>query len=444
MKQKINIRLIQITVLAVLATLISMTLVYYALLQKQVRQDLSVDAQILANTGVFTGNQVSSEEFDREFQIDMEDLRITWIDADGTVLYDNDNSADRLANHADRPEVKDAFAKGKGECVRNSDTMNMNTFYYAIRLKDGTVLRVATEVRSIFSVFLTSAPIIVVILVFIILVCVILAQFLTKQLLQPIKDMAENLEDTAKTPVYKELVPFVDMIRAQHEDILMAAKVRQDFTANVSHELKTPLTAISGYAELIENHMVDEEQETHFAQEIQQNVNRLLSLINDTIRLSELDSKEGDSIAYEQLDLDAAARECVKGLQVNAAKRNVKLYYEGEPCELRADRGMMCELIDNLCENAIRYNNEGGEVHVKVARENGRPVLCVTDNGIGIPKDQQERIFERFYRVDKSRSKQTGGTGLGLAIVKHIVALHDANISLESEPGKGTVIRVQF
>ena len=255
--------------------------------------------------------------------------------------------------------------------------------------------------------------------------------------------MAENMEDTTKAPAYKELVPFVNTIRAQHENILMAAKVRQDFTANVSHELKTPLTAISGYAELIENHMAGPEQETRFAQEIQQNSNRLLSLINDIIRLSELDNSES-LIRYEQVDLDLVAQECVNNLNVNAQKRSVKLYYEGEPCEIRADRGMLAELVDNLTANAIRYNNEGGEVHVRVTHENMQPVLIVEDNGIGIPKDQQERIFERFYRVDKSRSKQTGGTGLGLAIVKHIVELHDAQITVESEPGKGTTMKVTF
>ena len=443
MKHKINVRLILTAVLGVLATLVSMTLIYYTLFQRQVRKDLQVNAQILSEAGIFT-KESGSTEFEKNFHIDVEELRVTWIDTDGTVLYDNDASANSLVNHADRPEVKEAWQNGEGECVRNSDTMKMNTFYYALRLDDGSVLRVATEARSIMNVFLTASPIILLILILIILLCVILAHFLTRQLLRPIEVMAENMEDTSKIPEYKELVPFVNTIRAQHENILMAAKVRQDFTANVSHELKTPLTAISGYAELIENHMVDPGQETRFAQEIQQNANRLLSLINDIIRLSELDSSEGDTLNFEQMDLDEVARECVKGLQVNAAARNVTLSYEGEVCELRANRDMMGELIDNLGQNAIRYNNEGGTVHIKVTHENGEPVLIVTDNGIGIPKDQQERIFERFYRVDKSRSKQTGGTGLGLAIVKHIVALHDAQINLESEPGEGTTIRVTF
>ena len=443
MKQKINKCLFMTAMLGVIATLFSMTFIFYTLFQRQVKKDLQVNAEILAASGVFR-KDVSGENLDRGYNINGKELRVTWIDTDGRVLYDNDARADELANHGDRPEVQEALTNGTGECVRKSDTMKMDTFYYALRLSNGTVLRVSTEARSILNMFLTVVPIILLILVLIIGFSVVLAHFLTRQLLSPIKVMAENIEDTAKVPAYKELVPFVNTIRAQHENILMAAKVRQDFTANVSHELKTPLTAISGYAELIENHMVDPGQETRFAQEIQQNANRLLSLINDIIRLSELDSKEGEALSSENIDLDEVARECVKGLQVNAQKQKIALVYDGKPCQILANRDMMQELIDNLGQNAIRYNNEGGYVNIRVLKEDGRPELLVEDNGIGIPKDQQERVFERFYRVDKSRSKQTGGTGLGLAIVKHIVALHDAEIQLESEPGKGTTIRVLF
>ena len=447
MKQKINRRLIEIAVLAVLVTLVCMTTIYYGLFQKQVRKDLRIDAEVICGIGAFdkngTGQELPLPDFEK---LDMSDLRITWVDTDGTVLYDNDADKTQLENHKDRPEIAEAFKTGVGECVRNSDTMKMNAFYYAIRLDNGTVLRVSTQARSIFSVFLTSFPMIFLIIILVILVCAILAHFLTRQLLQPIEVMAENMEkmeDISKVPAYKELVPFLNTIREQHENILMAAKVRQDFTANVSHELKTPLTAISGYAELIENNMVPPEQASHFAKEIQRNSNRLLSLINDIIRLSEIDNGE-ETTTYESLDLNEVTRDCVGNLRVSAEQRGVTLQYEGEPCQLRANRDMMYELVDNLCENAIRYNNEGGWVCVRVLLEDSRPVLIVEDNGIGIPKDQQERIFERFYRVDKSRSKQTGGTGLGLAIVKHIVALHDANIKLESELGKGTMVRVEF
>ena len=255
--------------------------------------------------------------------------------------------------------------------------------------------------------------------------------------------MAQNLEDSSAGTEYKELIPFMNTIRMQHENILAAAKSRQDFTANVSHELKTPLTAISGYAELIENHMVDASQEEHIAQEIRRNADRLVTLINDIIRLSELDHSQNQQ-GFEQLDLYAVASECTEALAMNAQKRNISLTLTGSTCMVRANREMMRELMDNLCQNAIRYNNEGGYVHVTIGEINDKPTLIVQDNGIGIPKNQQERVFERFYRVDKSRSRETGGTGLGLAIVKHIVELHDAKLFLDSEVGKGTTIRVEF
>ena len=255
--------------------------------------------------------------------------------------------------------------------------------------------------------------------------------------------MAGNMDDFSGAPVYKELVPFLTTIRMQHENILEAAKVRQDFTANVSHELKTPLTAISGYAELIENKMVEGEQLEHFAKEIRHNAERLLSLINDIINLSELDRTE-DQIQFENLDLCEVVENCSDTLRMNAQQKNLNFSFEGEPCMIRANRDLINELVTNLGENAIRYNCENGSVDIRVFSENGRPVLLVSDTGIGIPKEHQDRIFERFYRVDKSRSKQTGGTGLGLAIVKHIVAIHDASLTLESEEEKGTTIRVEF
>lgn len=449
MKQKINLRLLGIAVAAVIATMLSMTVIFYGLFQKQVRNDLRISADVLKATGLFQQEYESGavqRDVDAELEkifVDTKDLRITWIDQDGTVLFDNDNKASILENHADRPEIQEAFQEGESESVRRSDTMDKNTYYYAVQLEDGTVLRVSAEARNMVSVFVTAFPVIILIMASIILICAFFAHLLTKQLLQPIRRMAENIEDTSEVPVYKELIPFVNTIRAQHENILAAARSRQDFTANVSHELKTPLTAISGYAELIENHMVDGEQETRFAGQIRQNADRLLSLINDIIRLSELDSR-GEQIAFEQMDLFEAAENCMELLRVNAARRDISLTLRGESCMIRGNRNMITELIDNLCQNAIRYNNEGGAVKVFVYMENDKPTLTVSDTGIGIPKDQQDRVFERFYRVDKSRSKQTGGTGLGLAIVKHIVELHDAVIFLDSEVGKGTTIRVEF
>ena len=441
MKSKINIRLVGIAILAVIATVIGITIIYYSLFQKQVRAELSVSAKLLKDTHYFESVNIDSDEIN--LSTDLSELRVTWIDEDGTVLYDNDASAELLSNHNDRPEIQEAFDKGSGEAIRKSDTMKKNTFYYAVLLDNGTVLRVATNAQSIWSVFMSAAPIIALIILLIIAICIFLSHMLTKQLLLPIEMMAENLEDSDYESPYKELDPLAEMLRSQHADILAAAKARQDFTANVSHELKTPLTAISGYAELLDGGMVGEEQQKHFYQEIRKNADRLLALINDIIRLSDLDRK-GHELSFGVIDLYEVVKECMDELTVNAKQRNVNISLDGESCNVHGSKDMLKELVENLAQNAIRYNNVGGKVWVSVTKRDGRSVLTVKDNGIGIPASEQQRIFERFYRVDKSRSKATGGTGLGLAIVKHIVEIHDAKIELDSAPGVGTTISVLF
>ena len=440
MKRKINTRLVLIAILAVLASTISTTIVYYNLFQRQIRNDLSVSAKLLKDTHYFETSDINPDNID--LSTDISELRVTWVDTDGTVLYDNDASTTALGNHSDRPEIQEAFENGVGECVRRSNTMNKNTFYYAVLLDNKTVLRVSTEAGSIWSVFLAVSPMIMLIVIIIVGVCIALSHMLTRQLIAPIEKMAQNMEDASMEPPYKELVPFASMIRKQHTDILSAAKARQDFSANVSHELKTPLTAISGYAELIEAGMVDEEKQKHFIQEIRKNAQRLLSLINDIIRLSELDRTDSQS-TFDKFDLNEIVLECMEALDVNAKNRQVTLEYTGEKCNICGSKEMMRELTDNLVQNAIRYNKPNGSVWVEV-HGGDQPRLVVKDNGIGIPADEQQRIFERFYRVDKSRSKATGGTGLGLAIVKHIVEIHDAKLSLESELGQGTTITVYF
>ena len=441
MKSKINIRLVGIAILAVIATVIGITIIYYSLFQKQVRADLSVSAKLLKDTHYFESVNIDIDEID--LSTDLNELRVTWIDEDGTVLYDNDASAELLSNHNDRPEIQEAFDKGSGEAIRKSDTMNKTTFYYAVLLDNGTVLRVATNAQSLWSVFMSAAPIIALIILLIIAICIFISHMLTKQLLLPIETMAENLGDSDYESPYKELEPLAEMLRSQHTDILAAAKARQDFTANVSHELKTPLTAISGYAELLDGGMVGEEQQKHFYQEIRKNADRLLALINDIIRLSDLDRK-GHELSFGVIDLYEVVKECMDELTVNAKQRNVNISLDGESCNVHGSKDMLKELVENLAQNAIRYNNSGGKVWVSVTKRDGRSVLKVKDNGIGIPASEQQRIFERFYRVDKSRSKATGGTGLGLAIVKHIVEIHDAKIELDSAPGVGTAISVMF
>lgn len=432
MKQKINLRLIVISVLAIFATVLCITFVYYRLFQEQVKKDLKTQERIISAAGL--SHLVENETIagDRE-------IRVTWISDSGEVLFDND--ASNLGNHLDRPEVQEAFKNGVGESVRKSDTMNMRTFYYAVLLEDGTVLRVATEARSIFSVFVSTAPVVLFIIAVIIALCVVISHLLTRKLLEPIKIMADDLDNNNVTVEYKELAPFIDRIREQHENILKAAKSRQDFTANVSHELKTPITAISGYAELIENKMVDEQQQIKFAGEIRKHSDRLVSLVNDIIRLSELDHKESIP-EFTKVDLYEVAEERVELLKNNTREKNIRMKLSGEKCILTSNRSMMVELIDNLVQNAIRYNVQNGAVDVSVRQLGNQVELKVSDTGIGIPEKDQDRVFERFYRVDKGRSRDTGGTGLGLAIVKHIVELHDGEIHIESEVGKGTTITV--
>lgn len=441
MKQKINLRLIGIAILAIAATVIAMISVYYRLLQVQVKKDLRLNAQLLQSSDLFT----DPEHVERcnELKDLCQSLRITWIGTDGRVLFDNDFAAARLGNHADRQEVKAAYKTGEGQAVRYSSTLNKDTFYYALRLADGTILRLAAEYESVGRIIISVIPIIALILLLILLVCIALSHMLTTQLIKPIEAMARNIPDKDFQAPYKELAPFSDIIRTQHMEILAAAKDRQDFTANVSHELKTPLTAISGYAELLAANMVAPEQKMHFYHEIQKCAARLLRLINDIIRLAALDRSERESL-FNEVDLAEIVEESLNTLQLNAEQHKIKLNLQLEKCIVHGNREMLKELVDNLVVNAIFYNSPGGYVLIKVGTDKGRQKLLVKDNGIGIPATEQGKIFQRFYRVDKSRSKATGGTGLGLAIVKHIVELHSAEIILDSTPGVGTSFTIVF
>lgn len=439
MKKKINIRFLIIVALAIISAVTLSTLVFYEMFKKEVMQDLKTYVHVIVSTNAY--EDLESEKLKKE----LKELRFTMIDSDGIVVYDSNVDIGDLGNHSTRPEVEEAFKEGEGQAIRKSATLDKNAFYYAIRLDNGSVLRVAKEAGSIASVYISSFPAMAIICIILFILCAILSHFLTKSLIRPIEHLANNLDE--KIPVvYKELVPFISTIKKQHADIMRNASMRQEFTANVSHELKTPLTAISGYSELIENGMATDEDITRFAEEIHRNSNRLLTLINDIIRLSELDHIERE-VNYEKTNLYEIASNCVQMMQMNAKKHQVTLTFEGTLAYVTANKEMMEELIYNLCDNAMRYNKVGGNVAVSVyPTDNGSKVeLIVKDTGIGISKENQERVFERFYRVDKSRSKSTGGTGLGLAIVKHIVARHEnAHLELESEVGKGTTIKVTF
>lgn len=437
MKKKINLQFMFISAVGILLTFCLSTVIFYELFKSEVVDELKTYADVIKETQSY--DQILQGEYDP----DVDDLRITMIKKGGKVFYDSFADVKKMENHANRQEVRQALKHGNGKAIRTSDTMDKSTFYYAVRLDDGNILRVAKESRSIWSVFIKVTPAILILILVIFAISKMLSKVLTKSLLLPIEEMSENLDHLDDITTYKELMPFINTIQEQHKNILMNAKMRQEFTANVSHELKTPLTAISGYSELIQNGMTNEEETIRFAGEIHKSAKRLLTLINDTIRLSQLDTSE-QKVIYEAIDLYKIAEDCVNMLKFSAENHGITISIHGTNAYLEGNKEMLEEVVYNLCDNAIRYNNEGGKVDVTVKPVKGKIYLCVEDNGIGISKEHQERIFERFYRVDKSRSKSTGGTGLGLAIVKHIIQQHGAHMELTSEKGKGTKIEIEF
>lgn len=433
MVKKINLNFVLITAVSIFLTTVLTTFVFYRHFQREVFSELSSFAQMVDHLDLMKQMQ------DQGFVQPENELRITWIAADGTVLYDSYAGDEGLGNHGNRPEIAAALQNGQGYCIRQSETMGRNIFFYARRTGDGSIIRIAKEAGNIWSVFGSALPITFLLAVLSFFLCMWIAGRLTRAFMKPIEEMAVHLDQTGQECVYREFVPVLALIRAQHEEIVQNAKIRQEFAANVSHELKTPLTSISGYAELIATGMASKKKARHFAAEIHENAQRLLVLINDILQLSELDDAPAEGLSFEEVDLYELAARCVAMLGPSAKKHEVTISLSGERRILYADRMLMEELLYNLCDNAIRYNKKDGHVWVTVGDE-----LEIRDDGIGIPEKHQKRVFERFFRVDKSRSKKTGGTGLGLAIVKHIAKAHHAELSLESEEGEGTTIRVRF
>lgn len=339
-----------------------------------------------------------------------QDLRITWVEADGAVRYDSQAPAEGLPNHRDRAEIRQALETGTGYSARFSDTLTKKTINCAARLSDGTVLRVSAQRLT--------------------------ALALTIAMLQPICILALTAIILSAVLASRTAVLAGDVTGREAE------RSRREFSANVSHELKTPLQSILGSAELLENGLVPADDVPHFAGRIRAESSRLVALIEDIIRLSQLD--EAVPIPREPVELREVAEDVAASLQDSAAAKGVSLTVTGEAAELQGVPGLVREMVFNLCDNAIKYNVPGGTVEVSVARREGGALLTVRDTGIGIPPKYQGRVFERFFRVDKSRSKASGGTGLGLSIVKHGAQYHGAKISLRSQPDKGTEISVLF
>ncbi|MBQ2803471.1 MAG: two-component sensor histidine kinase, partial [Lachnospiraceae bacterium] len=304
MKRKIHKMLVLIATLAIFLTMAFITVVFYDLFRKQVIEDLHAYAILLGAKDDMDSISEMAESLEEN------ELRITIVGKDGQVIFDSEVNPVYMENHSQRPEIIEALQKGEGQAVRNSQTLSRNTFYYATRLENGSVLRVAKDAGSIYVIFARAVPSLLVTLLLLLVLCLLMAHFLTRKLIRPIERLAENLDEYSDKTDYEELTPFIQMIRQQHQDIIKNAKMRQEFTANVSHELKTPLTSISGYAELIETGMASEKDVVRFAHGIHNSANRLLTLINDIIRLSELDGTE-EELVLESINLYEMAETCV-------------------------------------------------------------------------------------------------------------------------------------
>ncbi|MDY3992467.1 MAG: ATP-binding protein [Evtepia sp.] len=509
---------------------------------RQMKQEAAYVSRGLEETGVdyFTSLKASQ--------------RLTWVDADGTVLYDSAADPAAMENHLDREEIAQALRTGEGRSEHLSSTVLEKTLYYALRLDDGTVLRVACTRSTVGAMVLGVVQPLLWVVVLALVLSGVLASRLARQITKPINSL--DLENPRLDETYEELFPLVSRLREQnrtitrqmddlsrrqreftalaenmsegvllldskgtllsgnqsayallgqgerpavlrpdncrreiweaaekalagrHAETLMTAdtrileilaspvaangqvtgavilmvdvtereereSLRREFSANVSHELKTPLTSISGFAELMKEGLVEPDKMKEFAGDIYKECSQLIALVDDILKLSRLD-EGSQELATEAVDLYALSGDILENLRPMAAKRNITLRLEGDHQIIQGVWRILNEMVYNLCDNAIKYNKDGGRVTVRVSGTGESAVLSVADTGIGISKGQQERVFERFYRVDKSHSRRVGGTGLGLSIVKHGAQYHNARLVLDSEPGTGTTITLTF
>lgn len=516
--------------------------------EKQAFSQLRTEANYIAH-----GMELSGESYLNTLR---SDARVTWVDADGTVRYDSAADPATMQNHLNRKEIAEALRNGEGDGSHFSETLMERTLYYAVRLGDGTVLRVSCTQKTVMAMLLMMMPPLLGVAAAVLLICMLMAFRLARHIVDPINRI--DLDHPVVEETYGELEPLVKRIQEQNRTIrrqmdelsqrqrefsaltdnmsegfllvdyktnVLSAnhsalrmlgdgkaeeitnlrrdnclpqvlttveaalagvrtetvqeiggiswqvianpvvssgqvagvavllmdvtereqreKLRQEFSANVSHELKTPLTSITGFAELMKEGMVTGEKVKEFAGDIYREARRLIDLVNDIIRLSRLD-ENSKLFESEQVDLYDLCDEIIANLQNVAERQNVMFSLSGEHVTISGVWQILNEMVYNLCDNAIKYNRPGGTVDVSVRRDGGSVRLTVRDTGIGIPYADQPRVFERFYRVDKSHSKEVGGTGLGLSIVKHGAQYHNARLELESEPGKGTSISVVF
>lgn len=389
-------------------------------------------------------------------QMNLSDNRATLIAADGSVLYDSEADSATLESHAGRPEFEEALRDGSGSAERRSESVGVVSIYEAIRLDDGSVIRLSEDTAATFALLRDSLEWGLLVLVALVVASWFVSRRMAEGLVRPILQIDPN-EPGAQAP-YRELEPLVARLKAQQgqleeqmEQLRNDDAIRREFTANVTHELKTPIASIMGASELMRDGIVRPEDMADFAGRIHGDAQRLSALVSDILTLSKLDESERsrDTVllgSRQTCDLGLVARDVCDRLAERARRAHVAVYVTAERAEVLGYVGLVDELVGNLVENAIRYNVSGGSVRVETGVDagSGRPYVVVSDTGVGIAKEDQEKVFERFYRVHKSRSRANGGTGLGLAIVKHAAKVHGATIALESAPGRGTTVRVEF
>lgn len=367
--------------------------------------------------------------------------RVTIIRSDGTVLYDSDVDLLAMENHLARPEVRDAIEYGSGQASRSSETVGDRVYYYAVKLDDGTIIRLSRELNSINYTIYMLLPASLLLIALIVTVTWYVSRKITSAIMKPVYGI--NINNIDKDMLYGEFIPFFERIEAENAEKEKTETIRREFSANVSHELKTPLTSISGYAQMIGNGMVQPDDVAMFGLKIEKEADRLILLIEDIIRLSNLDETAGIA-EPENVRLDEVVSETINHLEPQIERKDVHVFYSGDESVIKGVRTLIGELCYNIIDNAIKYNKPDGRIDVYVGKSPLGTEFSVSDTGIGIAEDDLDRVFERFYRVDKSHSKTVGGTGLGLSIVKHVAMVHDAKIDIKSELGKGTTIKVVF
>lgn len=437
------------TVTVMVAMSLALTSIYYLSYEADAERDLAAQARDAATYLNATPSEANVPALEEQFS---GLVRYTLIAPDGSVLFDSSTpDASQMENHASRPEVRAAEEVGEGAVSRYSTTAQTDTIYAAVKLDDGSIIRLS-ETRDSLLAFLGDLmlPVLLAVLVAVVLVLA-LSRILTARIMKPIN--ALDFSDPLENEIYSEMAPLLfridqqqQQLKAQNRELAQAESMRRDFSANVSHEMKTPLQVISGYAELMKSGMVDPADTKRFAGLIYDESQTMRQLINDVLTLSRLDDSSVGAVEPARIDLCEVAARVAARLNLFAKERNVQVSVLGSGAFIEGNATLVEEMIYNLIENGIRYNVRGGQVRFEAEHdaEANEVVVCVSDTGQGIPAEEHEKIFERFYRMEKSRSKETGGTGLGLAIVKHTVLQHGGRIELKSKMGEGAVFVLRF